>query len=40
MSKEKHMVSILVSWLSEGSHLLPCKGSVLRLFATSHLCGL
>ena len=39
MRKEKHMVPILVQWLSEGSHLLCYQNAVLRLFTTSHLCG-
>lgn len=37
MGKEKHMVPILLRWLSEGSHLLCYQDAVLRLFTTSHL---
>lgn len=37
MRKEKHMVPILVRWLSEGSHLLCYQDAVLCLFTTSHL---
>lgn len=39
MRKEKHMVPILVWWLSEGLHLLCYQDSVLRLFTTSHRCS-
>lgn len=39
MRKEKHMVPILVWWLSEGLHLLCYQDAVLCLFTTSHLCS-